>query len=81
MVSGRWKYFLYMDGADQLYDLERDFEELENVIDEHPEVAERLRKETLGLWKTSRDRGSGLRIKRDPPPKLIEALRSLGYVE
>ena len=68
-------------GADQLYDLERDPEELENVIEEHPEVAERLRKKTLGLWKTSRERGSGLRVKRDAPPQLIEALRSLGYVE
>ncbi len=81
VISEHWKYFLYTEGADQLYDLERDFEELENVIDEHPEVAERLRKEILGIWKASRERGSGLRIKRDVSPQLVEALRGLGYVE
>ncbi len=81
VTSEHWKYFLYTEGADQLYDLERDFEELENVIDEHPEVAERLRKQILRIWKTSRERGSGLRLKRDVSPQLVEALRGLGYVE
>jgi arylsulfatase len=81
LISERWKYMLYTEGSDELYDLEADFEELENVIEEHPEVAGRMRSEILRAVAASRERGAGLQVKRDPSPELIEALRGLGYVE
>ena len=81
LISERWKYMLYTEGPDRLYDLEADFEEMENVIEEYPEVAGRMRSEVLRTMATSRERGAGLEVKRDPSPELVEALRSLGYVE
>ncbi len=46
----RWKYYVNFDGSDrQLYDLETDWSESKNLIDDHPEVAERLHR-ALGDW-------------------------------
>lgn len=43
--DGRWKFLVNYDGSNpQLFDLAADVSESENVIGEHPEVAERLRK-------------------------------------
>jgi arylsulfatase len=81
LISERWKYMLYTGGPDQLYDLEADFEEMENVIEEHPEVAGRMRSEILRTVAASRERGAGLEVNRDLSPELVEALLGLGYVE
>ena len=46
----RWKYYVNFDGSDrQLYDLETDLSESKNLIDDHPDVAERLHR-ALGAW-------------------------------
>jgi arylsulfatase len=81
LTTASWKYLLYTERPDELYDLEADFEELENVIDRHPGVASRMRSELLRIVQASREGGAGLRVKRDVSPELVEALRELGYVE
>jgi arylsulfatase len=81
LTNASWKYLLYTERPDELYDLEADFEELENVIDRHPDVASRMRSDLLRIVQASRERGAGLRVKRGVSPELVEALRDLGYVE
>ena len=56
------------EGEGTLGELERETEEAE------PGPGEELDEE-------SRERGAGLRVKRDVSPELVEALRELGYVE
>ncbi|KAA5545414.1 sulfatase-like hydrolase/transferase [Roseiconus nitratireducens] len=46
--DGRWKYLVNYDGGDrQLYDLLQDASETTNVVQEHPEVADRLHRELM----------------------------------
>lgn len=44
----QWKFITYsgFEGADQLFDCERDPKEQQNVIDQYPEIAEKLRAKT-----------------------------------
>ncbi len=41
----RWHYLWYIDREEELYDLDADPDEQENVADAHPEVVKRLRRE------------------------------------
>ena len=40
--KGQWKYIYYADGPDQLFDLDNDPEELNNIIDANPTIASDL---------------------------------------
>ncbi len=43
--DGKWKFLINYDGSDpQLYDLDADISETTNLADQHPDVAERLRR-------------------------------------
>ncbi len=66
----------------QLYDLQRDPRELNNIIDAEPDLAERLN-QLLSEWLRSEqalrehiDRGP----ERELSPEVLEQLRSLGYI-
>lgn len=50
LLHGRWKYVHSSDGRDELYDLEADPRELEDLIEREPALAERLREELRALW-------------------------------
>ncbi len=51
--EGRWKFLVNYDGsARQLYNLEADIGESNNLVDEHPGIAERLEK-ALFEWNSS----------------------------
>ncbi len=44
VLLGKWKLIeFYEDGCEELYDLERDLPERENLIEKYPETAEKLR--------------------------------------
>jgi arylsulfatase A-like enzyme len=63
---------------EELYDLERDPDELVNLVAERPQVAARLRAEVERRMRTRRD------LSDEPPlttAEDLEALRSLGYVD
>lgn len=49
--SGQWKYCYYLDGSEELYNLENDPGELKNVIKEHEDTAGKLRNRTVEFWK------------------------------
>lgn len=51
--EGRWKYYVNFDGgARQLYDLEADAAEMENLVAKEPEIAARLQR-ALEAWNAS----------------------------
>jgi arylsulfatase A-like enzyme len=74
-----WKYFHATEKPDELYDLRNDPFELRNVIDEHPELARRLRSEILSRLDDVE------RLDPDAidelPAEYVEELRALGYVD
>ena len=80
LTGQRFKYWFLADGPDRLYDLESDPHETRDVIVEHPEVAQRMRKEIERRVATSRQRSS-LRVGRDVPEGIKQQLRTLGYLE
>jgi len=49
--TGPWKYSYYLDGTEELYNLEDDPGELTNVIDDNSELAARFRTKTIDFWK------------------------------
>ena len=66
-----------------LYDLQGDGDEVDNVIDEHPEVVARLR-ERLAQWARPWVAEAYRRLSADGPEldaKTRERLRELGYLE
>lgn len=76
IARGRWKYVWASSGREQLYDLEADPDELDNLFDEqHPEVAAlRARLAELGALDGHRASTEGMTETE------LEALRGLGYV-
>ena len=81
LIGDRFKYFYHTEMPDQLFDLENDNMETVNVIEANAEVAESMRRELLRLVRENQQRGSGLDVKADVPPALVEALRELGYLQ
>jgi N-acetylgalactosamine-6-sulfatase len=62
--DGRWKLYVNPDGSRvELYDLQRDLTQLDNVAEHHPDVVSRLRESVLAWSKTlppgPRDPGAG----------------------
>jgi hypothetical protein len=53
MRDGKWKLLVNHDGGDaELYDLTRDSNESSNVIEEHEDLARRLKSAALS-WRAS----------------------------
>jgi arylsulfatase A-like enzyme len=89
--DGKWKLIRVTSPGDrasmagvelELYDLDEDPGELDNISNGHPDVVERLTK-VLDTWLSS-----GLRMKQGETidlealdPQAVEMLRDLGYVE
>ena len=84
LISEKWKYRYYSASPDVLFDLVRDPWEVQNVIHDHSEVAETMKKELLRLVDVGEQRGLRLDIKtgedRQEYRDTLEALRKLGYV-
>jgi arylsulfatase A-like enzyme len=75
--TARWKFIEASDGSRELYDLESDPDESENVISARPEVAERLRERLVA------SRGPLERGEQDTDPLdsgTQERLEDLGYI-
>lgn len=53
--TGRWKYTLYGNGADELYDLDADPDELRNVVADVPAERRALREELVASIRASTD--------------------------
>ena len=79
--DAKWKYFYYSERPDELFDLEADYTETRNVIEEHPDVAQRMKRDLFALVHRSEQAGSGLDVRRDLSPERREELRGLGYLE
>jgi choline-sulfatase len=56
--TGRWKYAYYLDGAEELYDLEADPGEWKNLAKEsaHRSVARELREKVIAFWRPEEQR-------------------------
>ncbi|MCH7813305.1 MAG: sulfatase [Planctomycetes bacterium] len=79
--DARWKYIVSTDERRELYDLSADPDELHNLIDDHPEQADRLAA-FIDQWLAQvtehvpADPDHG----RDRDPAVIRDLRNLGYL-
>jgi arylsulfatase A-like enzyme len=75
--SGRWKYIeAPEEGTKELYDLDADPKELENVADRFPTEVASLARE-LGTWKQAHASSAPEQTLSESD---VEALKSLGYV-
>ena len=86
MLTGdEWKLIHDPSGQDLLFRLTTDPFEFRNVRDDYPDVAGRLRSEVLARIERQIQRRGALRpldsdSRRGPNEKVIEQLRSLGYL-
>lgn len=90
-IAGKWRSVRTGDAkliliptahglTEELYDLEADPGETRNIIDERPELADRLRRLLREKLKEDRDLASG-RVDEGPQDEeTLEQLRSLGYL-
>ncbi len=81
--DGRWKLILdALAGESELYDLERDPSELQDVSAENPTVVGRLRKEMRLLVLQAVELGDlhGRGGELELSPEDLQRLRDLGYV-
>jgi arylsulfatase A-like enzyme len=81
LTEDRWKYFYLTEHDDELFDRLNDPHELSNVIDEHPDVANRMKAEIAEMlehfWNQSNDEGEGPPL----PEDVIKGLSDLGYTD
>jgi arylsulfatase A-like enzyme len=79
VIRDGWKYIWSEDSGDELYDLERDPRESNVVIDEHPDLADELRR-LVEAWRAAaadRARGAELLTGDD----IASELQHLGYLD
>jgi len=62
---GNWKYALYLDGAEELYDLSEDPEECRNLAAEHCDLRAELRDAVRAFWDPD-----GFRARYDATPRM-----------
>jgi arylsulfatase A-like enzyme len=83
LTGRRWKFVGHAGGKRELFDLDADPHELDDVADEHPEVCDRLAKQVKEMLQAQRalaERlGSGETEELDDGT--ISELRELGYME
>ncbi len=80
-VTPNWKYFYRTHAPDMLFDVRDDFNEFENVIEDHPEVAERMREALLAALAESRAKRVIEATAAEIPEDVLEELKALGYGE
>jgi len=82
-TTTHWRLIRGKEGAPQLYDLERDPYELEDVAARHPEIAARLDRALLAEVERQKRReaihAQGAEEGGAPDPKHLEELEKLGY--
>ena len=78
VIDRDWKYVQGAGKAEALFRLDRDENELSNVVQRHPEVLGRKR-ERLDAFLQEHESGQAPRAIDDP--QLLEELRALGYIE
>ncbi|RJQ51126.1 MAG: hypothetical protein C4526_10720 [Nitrospiraceae bacterium] len=81
IISGGYKYLQTSNGEEELYDLEKDYYELNNLIAESSGLASAMRdkfKETYGKALRKSTPGAGRRPELDEETK--QRLKSLGYI-
>lgn len=49
--TGKWKYCYYLDETDELYDIENDPGELNNVSGDNPDLVKEFREKAKAFWK------------------------------
>lgn len=81
-VEDGYKYVFRDDGKEEVFDIEEDSQEVQSVLEEHPDVVKRLRKR-LQQWMASFE---PFEIKEEdyrfqPDKATEERLRSLGYIQ
>lgn len=79
MYEGDWKFILRTNGEDELYNLKEDPEESNNVIADHLDIAEDMRRRIDDFYKVTVSRfekGEGAM-----DPETIKRLRGLGYLK
>jgi arylsulfatase A-like enzyme len=94
LIQGPWKYILNVKSPQnrprprhELYRLDADFAEQQNLASEQPELIDKLEAQVLEWWARNRARRQGVDVKsltidelRDADPETLERLRRLGYV-
>jgi len=81
LVGSKWKLSYDTNLGDTLVDLEVDPYELQNVIAEHPEVAQELKDRLLELIAEYSASERGLEVLEVTAPEVLEELRALGYIQ
>jgi arylsulfatase A-like enzyme len=95
VIEGPWKYILNIKSSlnrprprHELYRLDRDFEEQENLAEREPQRVERFEAMVLEWWAKNRARNQGVEVKSlteaelaQADPETLEKLRKLGYLE
>jgi len=79
LTGSDWKYFALTEAEDQLFDLKRDPHELHDVLEEHLDVAKRMRGELRATLEHYR--GVSKTRKRIEDKSLLQELRALGYID
>jgi arylsulfatase A-like enzyme len=95
VIEGPWKYILNVKSSfnrprprHELYRLDRDFAEKNNLAESEPERVARFETMVLEWWARNRARHSGVDVKHlteaqiaEADPATLERLRKLGYVK
>ncbi len=79
--SGREKYIAWLDGTEELYDLEQDPDELHNIAKQQPERAAALRRQLAAVVDLAATDSlpSANQLRNDP--EMNRLLETLGYLE
>jgi arylsulfatase len=85
LLSGKWRYVYEPEKENQLFDWSSDPHELDNVVEQHAELARSLEDELLERVNRYHVRATELRgdseAQGEMDPELYEKLRALGYVD
>ena len=79
LTNRDWKYFHRTEASDELYDLRQDPHETENVLQDHPEVATRMRVWILAML-AEEEHGRQTRPEAELDEEVVRQLRALGYL-
>jgi len=80
LLEGRWKLHDSTEAADELYDLRRDPHELENVIEQNPDVRDRMQQRLARTLRRFSGAQRRLSNGEEIPDEILQELRALGYI-
>ena len=81
-LEDQYKYVFQDDGKEEIYDIEQDTQEVQNVLKKHPDVVKRFRgkmQKWLASFEPFEIKEEDYRFKPDKATE--EQLRSLGYIQ